>query len=95
MAKISPAKIAAAAISPAEAGEDKAVDADSIADVTDIEVLKQKAEQGDAAMQFALALRYSKAEGVKYDIKEAIKWYEKAAVQGHAEAQFVLGLMNE
>ena len=36
---------------------------------------------------------YAKGEGVKKDEAEAVKWYTKAAQQGHALAQVNLGLM--
>ncbi len=36
---------------------------------------------------------YDNGDGVPQDDKEAVKWYEKAAVQGLAEAQFNLGVM--
>ncbi|MBS0647807.1 MAG: sel1 repeat family protein, partial [Verrucomicrobia bacterium] len=34
---------------------------------------------------------YDKGQGVAKDEKEAAKWYQKAADQGHAKAQFGLG----
>ena len=34
---------------------------------------------------------YEKGRGVKQDYVEAVKWYRKAAEQGHAKAQFILG----
>ena len=36
---------------------------------------------------------YSYGEGVKQDYSEAVKWYRKAAEQGNAKAQCLLGLM--
>jgi hypothetical protein len=35
---------------------------------------------------------YGTGEGVPQDDAEAVKWYRKAAVQGHAGAQFNLGM---
>ena len=36
---------------------------------------------------------YANGEGVPEDDKEAVKWYRLAAEQGHAQAQYNLGLM--
>ena len=53
--------------------------------------LRQAAEQGDAGAQYQLARCYREGLGVEMDMKqnlrEAAKWYRKAAGQGHAQAQ--------
>jgi TPR repeat protein len=36
---------------------------------------------------------YKEGKGVGQDYKEAVRWYLEAAGQGHAQAQFNLGLM--
>ena len=36
---------------------------------------------------------YLKGEGIPQDDAEAVQWFRRAAEQGHAEAQFGLGLM--
>jgi TPR repeat protein len=36
---------------------------------------------------------YDEGKGVEQDFKEAVKWYQKAADQGDAMAQFNLGAM--
>jgi len=38
---------------------------------------------------------YKDGQGVPQNDKEAIKWYQKSADQGHAKAQFNLGVMYE
>ena len=38
---------------------------------------------------------YYKGEGVTQDYKEAVKWYQLSAEQGHPEAQYKLGVMHE
>jgi len=38
---------------------------------------------------------YAQGEGVAQDYKEATKWYQLAALQGDAVAQFNLGLMYD
>ena len=44
---------------------------------------------------YNLGVMYDEGEGVPEDDKEAVKWYRKAAEQGHAGAQFNLALMYE
>ena len=52
-----------------------------------------KADQGYAAAQFNLGVRYDEGEGVPQDDEEAVRWYRLAADQGDADAQFNLGTM--
>ncbi len=50
-----------------------------------------KAEQGDVAAQYGLALCYEGGfEGLAQDQAEAMKWFHKAVGQNHAKAQFRL-----
>ena len=56
--------------------------------------LRQKAEQGDAWGQDLLGIfYYYGSQGVKPDYAEAAKWFHLAAQQGHADAQFNIGVM--
>jgi TPR repeat protein len=48
-------------------------------------------DQGHAAEQFNLGLRYAEGDGVPKDLGKAAELYQKAADQGHALAQFNLG----
>ena len=59
------------------------------------EVIKAKAEKGDATAQFNLGLLYDNGQGVTQDYAEALKWYRKAADQGNAKAQFNLGFLYD
>ena len=52
---------------------------------------RAKALQGDAAAQFNLGLMYAQGRGVAQDYGVAASWYRKAADQGNADAQGVLG----
>ena len=45
------------------------------------------AEKGNALAQYNLACKYLEAKGVRGDLQEAIKWYQKAAQQGFEEAK--------
>ncbi|WP_419591592.1 tetratricopeptide repeat protein, partial [Thiolapillus sp.] len=40
-----------------------------------------------------LGVMYAEGQGVRQDLKEAVKWYRRAAEQGYALAQYNLGLM--
>jgi hypothetical protein len=52
-----------------------------------------KANNGDASAQYKLGGMYHFGEGVPKDYTKAVKWYGKAAEQGHIRAQFWLGRM--
>lgn len=49
--------------------------------------------QGDPAAQYGLGQAYLYGRGVAIDMDQARLWFEKAAVQGHVEAQDNLGLL--
>jgi TPR repeat protein len=61
----------------------------------DIPALKAKAESGDAAAQTSLGWVYQKGNGTKPDMKEAVKWFQKAADQNYPEALSALGEMTQ
>ena len=50
----------------------------------DLQTLRKQAEAGYAISQIALGLRYASGDGVPEDEVEAMKWFRKAAMQGHA-----------
>jgi cell division septation protein DedD len=51
------------------------------------------ADAGDADAQYNLGQAYKLGRGVPLDLRAAQGWYEKAARQGHAQAQAILGLI--
>ena len=51
------------------------------------------ADKGDADAQFNLGQAYKLGRGVPGDLRTAQSWYEKAAQQGHGQAQANLGLI--
>src|SRR6186713_3119556 len=51
------------------------------------------AEAGDADAQYNLGQAYKLGRGVPLDLRTAQGWYEKAARQGHPQAQAILGLI--
>jgi uncharacterized protein len=50
----------------------------------------KNAEQGDAATQYNLGVRYANGQGVIKNESAAIEWYQKAAEKGHVVAQYNL-----
>ena len=55
--------------------------------------LTPASEGGDATAQYYLGVLYSHGEAVARNYRTAALWYEKAAAQGHTNAQFNLGLL--
>lgn len=53
--------------------------------------IRRRAEVGDPYEQAALALRYAKGVDVQQDYSMAVRWYLRAAEQGHVDAQDALG----
>jgi len=61
-----------------------------------IQKVKAAAEKGDAKAQLYLGLCYEEGtEGVKSNLKEAVRWYRAAAVQGDRHAQLFLASCYE
>jgi hypothetical protein len=58
-----------------------AVGAPVQAQTPEIDVLRVRAEAGDAAAQYNLGVMYATGEGVPQDYAEALLWYWLAAVQ--------------
>jgi localization factor PodJL len=59
------------------------------------ENLVGQAEAGDAAAQFDLAVRYAEGGADRGNYELAVQWYEKAAQQGLAVAEYRLGSLYE
>jgi TPR repeat protein len=55
--------------------------------------LEPRAEAGDAEAQYWVGVMYSHGRGYPPVCGQAIRWYERAAKQGHPEAAFSLGFM--
>lgn len=80
------------AYSPPEQEDSSSQNEEKLISNDEIDLLKVIAEQGDANAQFNLGYRYFHGDGVIEDDVEAVKWYHKAAAQGHAKAQVNLGI---
>src|SRR5581483_4273179 len=57
----------------------------------DVNIIQQEALNGDVEAQLILGLMYLDGEGIKKDIKMALKWLTKSAVNGNANAQLLIG----
>lgn len=85
---------APALTSPASAGVKQGVDAWQAGDYAKaITEWQGPAKAGDPDAQFNLAQAYKLGRGVPLDLKLAQDWYQKAANQGHEQAQINLGLI--
>lgn len=58
-----------------------------------LDQLRQMAENGDAAAQNSLGLRYATGDGVTQNEMEAVRWLTKSAEQGNVSAQSKLGAL--
>jgi cell division septation protein DedD len=58
-----------------------------------VAIWRSLAESGDADAAFNLGQAYRLGRGVKIDLGAAQTWLERAAVQGHVDAQTTLGLL--
>ena len=65
------------------------------AQMSPLDALRQKAEQGDVDLQVKLGVMYFRGQDVTQDYSEAANWIGKAAGQGHAGAQNALGYMYQ
>jgi localization factor PodJL len=57
--------------------------------------LRLAAAKGDPSAEFEVAARLASGRGTDQDLKEAARWYQKAATQGFAQAQYRLGTLYE
>ena len=53
------------------------------------------AERGNVLAQYKLGLMYNNGEGVPQDFRQAVNWFNRAAVLGYAPAQSSLGVKFE
>ena len=58
-----------------------------------VAIWRPLAENGDADAEFNLGQAYRLGRGVKIDLGSAQTWLERAASQGHVDAQTTLGLL--
>ena len=55
----------------------------------------QRAEQGDVEAQIELSILYSVGAGVPEDQAESVAWVRRAAEQGNASGEYLLGRSYE
>ena len=87
--------LAALAAQPAGAGPlQEAQEAFSRSDyLRTVQLLMPLAQAGDAEAQTRLGLLYFNGQGVREDDRAAFDWLQKAALQGHAAAQYHLATL--
>ncbi len=56
--------------------------------------LKPEAEADDVIAQYFLGEMYLQGKGVDQDFEQAVAWYERAALNGHPDAQAALGSLE-
>ncbi len=76
-------------------GGDDLADLQVAADVGGFRVLQALSARGDAHAQHAIAVRYRDGRGVDRDLRAAVRWHTRAAKNGIADSQYVLGRMYE
>ena len=81
--------IAAALLSTGALAQNNDVDIEKTVKTTHL-----LAEQGEADAQYNLGNCYAFGDGVEQSYTEAVKWYKKAAEQGHEDAKKELDFME-
>lgn len=56
--------------------------------------LQPEAEADDVIAQYFLGEMYLQGKGVDQDFEQAVAWYERAALNGHPDAQAALGSLE-
>lgn len=64
------------------------------ASMSDARFIRARAEAGDADAQNGLGSCYAEGDGVKRDLRAAVRWFRAAAAQGNELAHFNLGLAH-
>ena len=54
--------------------------------------LETRAKAGDAVAQYDLGVAYQRGDGVKADLKRAVRWWQKSADAGYGLAEYNLGV---
>jgi hypothetical protein len=66
----------------------------NLADINDFQLHLEKAYAGDKESQFKIGSMYEFGKGTGKNQAKAIEWYKKAALQGHAMAQTIVGYVR-
>lgn len=57
--------------------------------------LRMAAANGDPSAEFAVAIRLADGTGVKQDLSEALRWYQRSAARGFAQSQYRVATFYE
>ena len=58
-----------------------------------VKTLTPRAQRGDRQAQYELGYVYETGDGTSKNIKKAIYWYQKSAIQGYPAARYRLGVL--
>jgi GAF domain/PilZ domain/Sel1 repeat len=78
-------------LAPAQPDPSHALQPKSVTDAATLEQLRQLADRGDPSGEYALGARYAFGDGVGQNYSEAVRWFFRAAEQGHVISQATLG----
>lgn len=78
-------------LAPAQPNPAHALPPKSVSDAATLEQLRQLADRGDPSGEYALGARYAFGDGVGQNYSEAVRWFFRAAEQGHVISQATLG----
>ncbi len=87
-----PSKETTGAVPPAASATDAGL---TVPDSINPPALREAAAKDDPKALFEIGSRYAEARGVKEDMAEAAKWYQKAADLGFAPAEYRIGNFYE
>jgi hypothetical protein len=79
------------ALAPAQPNPSPALKPKSVSDAATLEQLRQLADRGDPSAEYALGARYAFGDGVRQNYSDAVRWFFRAAEQGHVISQATLG----
>ena len=73
------------------AANSSAADSQSFGSSIDFTMFRLATEHNDPSAQYLVGRNYLLGKSVEQSLNEAIKWFERAAKQGHTKAQYQLG----
>ena len=78
-------------LAPAQPNPSPALKPKPVSDAAALEQLRQLADRGDPSAEYALGARYAFGDGVRQNYSDAVRWFFRAAEQGHVISQATLG----
>src|SRR5260370_33170772 len=78
-------------LAPAQPNPSPSLTPKSVSDAAALEQLRQLADRGDHSADYALCAPYDFGDGVRQNYSKAMRWFFRAAEQGHVISQATLG----